>query len=111
MSSVAGHIGFPGGATYCATKGAVELLARSLAVELAPAGVRVNAIAPGNVRTAMNERLLANPDYERAMLEMTPSRRIGEVDEIAPFAVLIASDAGRFIVGSSVVVDGGVAAQ
>jgi NAD(P)-dependent dehydrogenase (short-subunit alcohol dehydrogenase family) len=88
----------------------VELLARALAVELAPLGIRVNVIAPGNVRTPMNEHLLAEPDYMAAMLDATPSRRIGEVDDIAPLAVFLASDAASFMIGSSVLVDGGWAA-
>jgi NAD(P)-dependent dehydrogenase (short-subunit alcohol dehydrogenase family) len=110
LSSIAGYVGFPNSTAYCATKGAIELLTRALAVELAPRGIRVNAIAPGNILTHMNEHLIANPDYERAMLDATPSRRIGKVSEIAPLAVFIASDAGSFMVGSSFLVDGGWAA-
>jgi NAD(P)-dependent dehydrogenase (short-subunit alcohol dehydrogenase family) len=110
LSSIAGYVGFPNSTAYCATKGAIELLTRALAVELAPRGIRVNTIAPGNVLTHMNEHLIANPDYERAMLDATPSRRIGKVSEIAPLAVFIASDAGSFMYGSSFLVDGGWAA-
>jgi NAD(P)-dependent dehydrogenase (short-subunit alcohol dehydrogenase family) len=110
ISSIAGYVGFPNSSAYCATKGAVELLARALAVELAPLGIRVNVIAPGNVRTPMNEHLLARPDYMAAMLDATPSRRIGEVSEISPLAVFLASDAASFMIGSSVLVDGGWAA-
>ncbi len=58
----------------------------------------------------MNEHLLANPDYERAMLEATPSRRIGEVEEVAALAVFVASNAASFMFGSSLLVDGGWAA-
>jgi NAD(P)-dependent dehydrogenase (short-subunit alcohol dehydrogenase family) len=110
ISSIAGYVGFPSSTAYCATKGAVELLTKALAVELAPRGIRVNAIAPGNVLTPMNEHLIAQPEYEKAMLDATPSRRIGTVAEIAPFAVLLASDAGGFAYGSSFLIDGGWAA-
>jgi NAD(P)-dependent dehydrogenase (short-subunit alcohol dehydrogenase family) len=110
ISSIAGYTGFPNSSAYCATKGAIELLTKALAVELAPRGIRVNAIAPGNVRTHMNEHLLANPDYNQAMLDATPSRLIGEVSEIAPFAVFLASEAASFMYGSSVLIDGGWAA-
>jgi NAD(P)-dependent dehydrogenase (short-subunit alcohol dehydrogenase family) len=110
VSSIAGYVGFPNSTAYCATKGAIELLTRALAVELAPRGIRVNVIAPGNIRTHMNEHLLANPDYERAMLEATPSRRIGEVEEVAALAVFVASNAASFMFGSSLLVDGGWAA-
>jgi NAD(P)-dependent dehydrogenase (short-subunit alcohol dehydrogenase family) len=110
ISSIAGYTGFPNSSAYCASKGAIELLTKALAVELAPRGIRVNAIAPGNVRTHMNEHLLANPDYNKAMLDATPSRLIGEVSEIAPFAVFLASDAASFMYGSSVLIDGGWAA-
>jgi NAD(P)-dependent dehydrogenase (short-subunit alcohol dehydrogenase family) len=106
----AGYVGFPNSTAYCATKGAIELLTKALAVELAPRGIRVNAIAPGNVLTPMNEHLIARPEYEKAMLDATPSRRIGDVSEIAPFAVLLASEAGGFAYGSSFLIDGGWAA-
>lgn len=111
ISSIAGHVGFPNSGAYCATKGAVELMARALSMELAPLGIRVNALAPGNVRTPMNEHLLASPEYEAAMVERTPYGRVGVVDDISPVAVFLASDAARYIHGASLLVDGGWVAQ
>jgi NAD(P)-dependent dehydrogenase (short-subunit alcohol dehydrogenase family) len=111
VSSIAGHVGFPNSTAYCATKGAVELMTKSLALELAPMGVRVNAIAPGNVHTSMNARFFESEAYERAMIERTPSGRVGVVEDVAPVAVFLASDAARYIHGESILVDGGWAAQ
>jgi NAD(P)-dependent dehydrogenase (short-subunit alcohol dehydrogenase family) len=111
VSSIAGHVGFSNSTAYCATKGAVELMTKSLAMELAPLGVRVNAIAPGNVRTPMNERFFESEEYERAMIERTPFGRVGVVEDIAPVAVFLASDAARYVHGESILVDGGWAAQ
>jgi len=111
FSSVAGRIGFPGAAAYCATKGAIELLTRALAVEEAPNGVRINAIAPGNVETPMNAHLMADPDYYQAMIEATPMGRNGRVEDIAPIAVLLASGSAGYVTGESVLVDGGWAAR
>jgi NAD(P)-dependent dehydrogenase (short-subunit alcohol dehydrogenase family) len=111
LSSLAGRVGFPGASAYCATKGAIELMTRALAVEEAPNGVRVNAIAPGNIETPMNAHLMADPDYLRAMLEATPLGRNGRVEDIAPLAVLLASGHAGFMTGESVLVDGGWAAR
>jgi NAD(P)-dependent dehydrogenase (short-subunit alcohol dehydrogenase family) len=111
VSSIAGQVAFPNSAAYCATKGAIEQLTKALAVELAPAGIRVNAIAPGNIRTPMNEELLRDRDYEQMYLDGTPYGRVGVVEDIAPLAVFLASDAAAYIHGESVLVDGGWAAR
>ena len=111
ISSIAGRVGFPSSTAYCGTKGAVELMTKSLAMELAPAGVRVNAIAPGNIHTPMNASFFESDDYERSMIERTPFGRVGVVEDIAPVAVFLASDAARYIHGESILVDGGWAAQ
>jgi NAD(P)-dependent dehydrogenase (short-subunit alcohol dehydrogenase family) len=111
VSSIAGQVGFPSSTAYCATKGAVELMTKSLAVELAPLGVRVNAIAPGNVHTPMNDRFFESKEYERVMIERTPFGRVGVVEDVAPVAVFLASYAARYIHGESILVDGGWGAQ
>ena len=107
ISSIAGHVGFPNSAAYCATKGAVELMSKALTLEFARDGIRFNCIAPGNIRTSMNEHLLADPAYEKEMLDSTPSGRIGTVDDIAGAALYLASDAASYVHGSSFVIDGG----
>jgi len=111
VSSIAGVVAFPNSAAYCASKGAVEQLTKALAVELSPQGIRVNGIAPGNIRTPMNEELLKDADWERMYEAGTPYGRIGTVDDVAPLAVFLASDAARYIHGESVLVDGGWAAR
>ena len=107
ISSNAGHVGFPNSTAYCASKGAVELLVKALAMELAPRGIKVNAVAPGNVHTKMNAHLFADPEYTRQMLATTPAGRVGEVDDIAPAIVFLASPAADYIHGASLLVDGG----
>jgi len=71
----------------------------------------VNAIAPGNIHTPMNAPFFESDDYERSMIERTPFGRVGVVEDIAPVAVFLASDAARYIHGESILVDGGWAAQ
>ena len=110
ISSIAGKLGFPQSAAYCATKGAIEMLVRALSTEFAPRGIRVNAIAPGNIHSPMNEEFFKSPEYERAMIENTPAGRVGVVEDIAPAVVFLASDAARYVHGVSILVDGGWAA-
>lgn len=107
VSSISGIVGSPNATAYCATKGAVELLVKSLALEAAGQGVRVNSVAPGNVRTPMNAHLFADPDYERAALAATPAGRIGHVDDIAAAVLFLASSQAAYITGATLVVDGG----
>jgi glucose 1-dehydrogenase len=112
ISSIAGYAGFPQSAAYCATKGAVELMTRALATELGPQGVRVNCVAPGNIRTPMNVgQFAASPEYERSLEDKTPLGRIGETEDIAAAVVFLASPAAKFVNGASWLVDGGWAAQ
>jgi NAD(P)-dependent dehydrogenase (short-subunit alcohol dehydrogenase family) len=111
ISSMSGHVGSPNDSAYCASKGAIELIVRALATELAPRGIRVNAVAPGNVRTPMNEGILAEPDVEREILAATPAGRVGVVGDIAPAVVYLASDASAWTHGASLVIDGGMVAM
>lgn len=96
---------------YSATKAAVIALSKGLAVEFAPFAIRVNALSPGFVETALTERVLKVPAFSKALIDKTPLRRFGKPEEIAAAAVFLASDAASFITGSELVVDGGMSAQ
>lgn len=98
-------------AAYSATKGAVSALTRGLAVEYASFGIRVNAIAPGFVETALTARVLRNPGIQKALIESTPMRRFGLPEEIANAAVFLASDEASYITGTVLSVDGGMSAS
>lgn len=91
-------------ASYAASKAALMQLGRIMALELAPQGIRVNNICPGNVRTDMQARLSA---LESTLVKRTPMRRFGDVDDLSGALLLLASDAGRYITGADLVVDGG----
>jgi NAD(P)-dependent dehydrogenase (short-subunit alcohol dehydrogenase family) len=93
---------------YSATKGAVAALSRSLAVEYAPYGIRVNYLCPGYVETALIGRYSANPAIRKALLTQTPLRRFGTPQDIANAALFLASDEAAYITGAGLYVDGGM---
>ena len=107
VSSIGGLKGSAVLGTYGLSKAADMALARNLAVEWGPKNVRVNCIAPGLVRTDFARALWENPETYKASVERYPLRRIGEPDEIAGTAVFLASQAGSFVTGQTIVVDGG----
>lgn len=95
---------------YVASKGGVVMLTRALAAEWAPLGVRVNAIAPGYVRTPLNESALSDPTYYKGVVDMVPANRIGKPVDIAGAALYLASAASNYVTGHILVVDGGLTA-
>lgn len=107
VSSVAGRIGFPGAPIYVASKHAVEGLTKSAALEAAPAGVRVNAVAPGPIETPMLNRFVGSQENKKRFLQHIPLQRAGEASEIAQTILFLASDKAAYITGQSYVVDGG----
>lgn len=107
MSSIAGLRGNKAIGLYALSKAGLAQLARNLAVEWGPKGVRVNAISPGLIRTPLATELLENMSFMERRLSLTPLRRVGEPEEIAGVAVMLASRAGGFISGQNIVVDGG----
>ncbi len=108
ISSVAGLRGDPMLGAYAISKAADMQLARNLAVEWGRRNVRVNCIAPGLVRTDFARALWDNPPVYEEVLKASPLGRIGEPEDIAGAALLLATEAGRFITGETLVIDGGV---
>ena len=108
ISSIGGLRGSSMLGAYGISKAADFQLARNIAVEYGPHGITANAIAPGLVKTDFARALWENPDILKASTSNAPLRRIGEPDEIAGMAVLLASKAGRFLTGQGLVIDGGV---
>ncbi|MBS0592942.1 MAG: SDR family oxidoreductase [Proteobacteria bacterium] len=108
VSSIGGLRGSPVIGAYCISKAADLQLARNLAVEYGPHNVRVNCIAPGLIKTDFARALWEDAPMLAQRSAATPLRRIGEPDEIAGAAVFLASQAGAFVTGQTIVVDGGV---
>lgn len=107
FSSIRSQVVEPGQGVYAATKAGLVQLARALAAELGPRGVRVNAIAPGVVETPLTAQILDNPDWYRAYAEKPALRRWARPSELVGAVVFLASEAGSYVTGSQLFVDGG----
>jgi glucose 1-dehydrogenase len=108
ISSVHEDIAFPGFASYCASKGGLRMLMRTLAVELGPEGFTVNNVAPGAIATPMNKSLLENKPKLEALLANIPLGRLGSTDDVADLVVFLASNAAAYVNGATFTVDGGL---
>lgn len=108
MSSVHQEIAWAGHANYATSKGGIKLLMESLAQEMAPHRIRVNAIAPGAIRTPINTSAWNTPEAYKSLMTLVPYGRIGEPEDIARAAVWLASDLSDYVVGTTLFVDGGM---
>jgi glucose 1-dehydrogenase len=108
ISSVHEDMVFPHFSTYCASKGAIRMLMRDLAVELGPYNITVNNIAPGAVATPINTNLMADKPELNALLANIPLGRMAKPEEIAGLALFLASDDGAYCTGSTFIIDGGL---
>jgi NAD(P)-dependent dehydrogenase (short-subunit alcohol dehydrogenase family) len=110
IGSINSVVGNPGASAYCASKGGVLMLGKTLALDWAPFGIRVNIIGPGVVDTPMSARSLADPQKRAKMMERTPLGRPAPPAEIASVAAFLTSEASSFMTGAYVPVDGGTLA-
>jgi 2-deoxy-D-gluconate 3-dehydrogenase len=111
ISSSASIVAQPGIVPYGATKAALTQLSKGMAVELGPVGVRVNAVAPGQIRTPMTADKLSDSEVEAGLLARIPLRRIGSAAEVADVVLFLASEQARYVTGAVIPVDGGYAAN
>jgi gluconate 5-dehydrogenase len=105
ICSVQSELGRPGIAPYTASKGAVKM-----AIDWGPHGLQVNGLGPGYFKTELNQALVDNAEFSGWLINRTPSRRWGDVDDLVGAAIFLASDASRFVNGHILYVDGGVTA-
>jgi glucose 1-dehydrogenase len=111
ISSIHEELAMPTNAVYCAAKGAVRMLMRTIAVELAPYGITVNNVCPGAVDTPMDENVKENPHAYDALLSEIPLRRMAHPNEIAALVTFLAGERGAYVTGASYVIDGGMTKQ
>jgi NAD(P)-dependent dehydrogenase (short-subunit alcohol dehydrogenase family) len=107
VSSIQGEVVLPERAIYAITKGGIKQLTKSLAVEWAERGVRVNAISPAFIDTPMVRKVLEDPEWNAAIMAHTPMKRVGRPEEVAELISFLASDKASFITGANVMIDGG----
>jgi glucose 1-dehydrogenase len=108
ISSVHEELPFPNFAAYCASKGALRMLTRNLAVELGPLAITINNVAPGAIVTPINTTLLNDPVKLRSLTDQIPLARLGTTGDVAGVATFLASDDAAYVTGSTYVVDGGL---
>jgi NAD(P)-dependent dehydrogenase (short-subunit alcohol dehydrogenase family) len=108
MTSINSHIGMPNSSVYGATKGALLTLARTLSGELISRGIRVNAITGGPIATPLYRKLGMGEAELKTLQEQIPARRLGKPSEVAEAVVFFAADESEFIVGSELIIDGGM---
>jgi glucose 1-dehydrogenase len=108
MSSVHQIIPWSGHVNYASSKGGVLMLMQTLAQELGPHGIRVNAVAPGAIKTPINRNAWETPEAERELLKLIPIRRVGDPEDIADAVTVLASDLMDYVVGTTLYVDGGM---
>ena len=111
VSSVHEDLAMPTNSPYCATKGGVRMLMRTLAVELAPHEITVNNIAPGAIDPPMDAPLKQDPDLMKELLPEIPLGRMGKPEDVANMALFLASEASSYVTGSTLFVDGGMIRQ
>ncbi len=107
MSSQMGHVGAAGRTVYCMTKHAIEGLTKAMAVELAPEGIRVNAVAPTFVETPLTKPMLEDPQFRDWVLGMIPMNRLASIDDVVNAVLYLASPVSGSVTGHSLRVDGG----
>ena len=110
ICSVQSELGRPGIAPYTASKGAVKMLTKGMAIDWGPYGINVNGLGPGYIKTELTSKLVDDPTFTAWLLARTPSKRWGNVEDLGGAAVFLASDASRFVNGHILYVDGGVTA-
>ncbi|MDM0019226.1 glucose 1-dehydrogenase [Variovorax saccharolyticus] len=110
ICSVQSELGRPGIAPYTASKGAVKMLTKGMAIDWGQHGIQVNGLGPGYFKTELTEALVKNEEFTNWLVGRTPSRRWGDVEDLVGAAVFLASDASNFVNGHILYVDGGVTA-
>ena len=108
ISSVHEELPFPHFTSYCMAKGGLKMMMRNLAIELAPLGITVNNVAPGAIRTPINQKLLSDPQLLEPLLANIPLHRLGEPSDVAGLTAFLASADADYITGATLVVDGGL---